>query len=214
VEFYIDAYTGLVIDRFTNFNGVTVPVVHVANDPVEIPLPFGDFYPGISNVLYTTFPEDVGLTYPNPVPPTGVYAPYSAGPLYQATEFYKFTLPTIQLAFRPPTDYPDIAMSWFRTSQWLPWMKLGTRPGNLLFVVEGFKYLSFTSINTYLQQLIRTRCPLFEHAPTCVVSSPASQTSWTYFVQHFSSYQAAFTNPAIVFPLYVSSANDVCGSPN
>lgn len=79
--------------------------------------------------------------------------------------------------------------TWERTSQWLPWMKMGDQEGYLFYSVTGGTVPSLESLPDYIQKDIATRIPLYAHAPKCVLEMP-DETSWTYFAKHFDEYLA------------------------
>ena len=69
--------------------------------------------------------------------------------------------------------------SWMRTGPWLPWMKLGTRPGYLLYSGQGKKLKSFDELDPVVRETARKEHPVYLAAPKAF--STPNETSWTYY---------------------------------
>jgi hypothetical protein len=65
-------------------------------------------------------------------------------------------------------------------------MKMGARPGYLVYSGQGGKKSSFESLPQVLKDEIEKR-PEFRHAPT-EVTAP-NESSWTYFKKHFDEFK-------------------------
>ena len=52
-------------------------------------------------------------------------------------------------------------MTWERTSQWLPWMKMGDEDGYMFYSVMGGAVPGIESLPEYMQKDIETRLPLY-----------------------------------------------------
>ncbi len=81
---------------------------------------------------------------------------------------------------------PDMAnvpaeISWTRIGPWLPWMKMGQRPGNMVYQCSGFKINGdeYDSMPAPFREYIQKHHPEYRHAPD--EFSRPNETSWTYF---------------------------------
>ena len=121
------------------FNGKDVEVMHITNDPVNIPLPLKVWTPFAEAMFpkpgpcskFVSILFEMFLQYPNPVSPEK-YPDSSAGPVYDGAEFFHF------IALKGPVQSSDVTRpavlnTWFRISQWLPWMQMGMSEGRLLY---------------------------------------------------------------------------------
>ena len=73
-------------------------------------------------------------------------------------------------------------------------MKLGSKAGYLFYSSQGARVDSYYELPELIQEQIRTRVPLYRHAPSCMLAAP-SVSSWTYFKQYFAEYLAGATFP-------------------
>lgn len=186
VGYYQDLKTGKIIETWNNpYTGKTVDVVHIANDPVNMTFPAAK----VGDPKYFTSFEvagdvaslrwDIPLSYPNPISPEQ-YPEESSGPTYLASEHFIWFTNTKELlddnSKSIPTHY-----SWFRTGPWLPWMKMGQKPGYLIISGSGKKYPSFEALPTVVRDYTAKYFPTFAKAPTTYVTTNA--TSWNYYKQ-------------------------------
>lgn len=197
LQYYLDLETNLPIYKWKNpWTNATNNVVHVANDPVQFP--YGnsavpsDTTAGDNTVIENT----VNLFYPNPLYGNASFTAYSWQQMYEGSEIFKFFTPTaeinnLQLDYTPGTHF-----TWTRISQWLPFMMMAGRPGNMYFTAFGQR-AQFEELPAWLQADIKTRLPLYLNAPPCMLDIPDS-TSWSYFKEHFNDYIAGaqFPRPA------------------
>ena len=186
LTFYLDPQTNQVLDRWKNpCTGEVVPVVHVANNPVQ------NTFEGESPVQVTgktvIFSLDIPLTYPNVLANDPKFRDYSPQPLYQAGEFFKFTVPVREVINPALATAPDVTGSWMRIGPWLPWMKMKDQPGQLVYSATIRKLLHFEELSPFFQQEITSRLPVYKEAPHCFLAVK-NQTSWTYFQQNFAAY--------------------------
>lgn len=179
---------------------VQLPVVHVANSPVQQKLPNVN-YPILRTYPFSVLSLDIPLFYPNPLAKSE-YAPYAPQAMYQAGEFFKFNFATRDLAHKA-TSLPT-SFTWNRLSQWLPWMKMGDRPGQLVFTGQGSKIGSPDELNYLLYNTIKNRSPLYMRAPKCVLNT-TDMTSWKYFAKYFQEYLQGS-----LFPIYESKETHPC----
>ena len=181
LTFYRDLATGQIIDQWDNpLSGERNDVVHVANDPVntvihapgrELPLPFVR----AADQLMLTL--NIPLSYPNPLPPAEFPAE-SSGPMYIGSEHFMFFAPLAAMEDSALTQVP-VTYGWTRVGPWLPWMRLGQRPGTLLYVAQGNKRATVADLPADIQQRIARDYPEYAHAPSAWVQPNA--TSWSEY---------------------------------
>ena len=186
LTFYLDPNTREILRKWKNpWTGEELPVVHVANNGVQ-----GVFkrpFPAIVEGDTTAFVFDLFSHYPNPLASDRRFAPYSPQPIYQATELFKLTVSTTELRNEEATSVSKMILAWDRIGPWVPWMKMGDRPGNLVYSAWGGKVATFSELPQLLQEEINTRVPLYKNAPKSQAEIE-DMTSWTYFKKHFDAY--------------------------
>lgn len=186
VMLMLDPGTGEVLDRWQNpYTGETVKVMHIHNDPVNGRPNFPRSADGKPFSLpgmrvegpYVFLPVEVPLFYTNPL--AGDYQEYIGG-TYHAMEIFDFAALKDELFDdSTPTAYPVI--SWVRISQWAPWMKMGDRPGQMVFNAMGRKLPGgFEELPDVLKKEIRMNYPIYEQAPPKDDTRP-NETTWTKF---------------------------------
>ncbi len=188
LTYYLDPSTGEILHQWQNpWTGELVPVIHVANNPVQ-----GRFkgrFPAEVDGDITTFVFNLFPTYPNPLAGDERFIDYSPNPTYQAAELFKLTVPTEDLLNSEKPSVSKLILSWDRIGPWLPWMKMGNRAGHLIYSACGSKANSFTDLPQLLQDEINTRVPLYKDAAKSSLDQE-DMTSWIYFKKHFESYLA------------------------
>jgi len=187
LTYYLDPETGEILQQWQNpWTQETVAVMHVANSPVQ-----GQFqgrrFPGQVLGEFTTFTFDLFLNYPNPLAADPKFQAYSPHPTYQAAELFKLTVPTADLENPGCSTVSSLMLSWDRIGPWLPWMKMGSRPGQLVYSACGHKVADVAALPELLQTEITTRLPLYRQAPEHKLEQE-DMTSWLYFQQHFDAY--------------------------
>jgi hypothetical protein len=185
VLYYKDPATGQILDEWKNpWTGETVKVIHIANDPVNFRGPI--FPKGADGKPYRTDIKVMGdqwwgtttvpLFYKNPL--AGDYQDYVGG-TYHATEMFNFFGSLSNLA-NPKTASAEVSVAWTRLSDWLPWMKMRGRAGELYFNGAGVKLASFADLPEGMRQAVEARNPTFKEPPPVDDQRP-NETSWTYF---------------------------------
>ena len=185
ILFYKDPATGAILDEWQNpWTGEAVKVVHIANDPVNFRAPIfpvrPDGKPYQSDIRIvgdqwwgtTTVP----LFYRNPL--AGDFQDYVGG-TYHATEMFNFfgRLSDLTDASRHSAD---VSVAWTRISDWLPWMKMRGRAGELYFNGGGVKLDGYASLPADFRAAIEARHPIYREPPPVDDQRP-NETSWTYF---------------------------------
>ncbi|RDB27162.1 hypothetical protein Hypma_004568 [Hypsizygus marmoreus] len=206
LQLYLDPVTNEVLHVWTNpFSGNTVPVVHVANNPVYQNFPAASTYSarGLPGGAYT-FQLSIPLAYPNPLNPTAspdspfyrYTGPYQAK--YSAIESFTFTFPGSELASRNSKSVPSMQVYWTRTSPLLPFMDTPNTNTTLLFIATGSKVQEgWKGLHPTVKNVIKNTLPAYKEAPTERLSPGGGVTSWSYFAKPevFSAYLAGATFP-------------------
>jgi hypothetical protein len=123
VMLYCDPVSGEILDTWQNpWSGEVVPVVHIANDPVQ-----GTFFPSTpamwsdTNLIIniTALPDAV-----NPLFGDDRFDSYGGErPRYRSEENFTIVCPNFVIDSNEPVT--DLVMIWRRRVTWLPWMKMG-----------------------------------------------------------------------------------------
>lgn len=188
LTYYLDPNTGEILHKWENpWTGEIVPIMHVANNPVQGY--FKGIFPAKVEGEITTFVFDLFPSYPNPLAEDSRFIDYSPNPNYQAAELFKLTVPTAELFNTELVSVSKLILSWDRIGPWLPWMKMGNKPGNLIYSATGLKVNSFEELPQLLQDEINTRLPLYKDAAKTQLDTE-DMSSWTYFKHHFDAYLA------------------------
>ncbi|GAB4472987.1 MAG: DUF1838 domain-containing protein [Erythrobacter tepidarius] len=186
VMLMLDPKTGEVLRKWENpYTGETVDVMHIHNDPVNGRPNFAVSADGKPLTLdnmrdagpFVFMPFEAPLFYPNPL--AGDYQEYIGGE-YHAMEIFDFAaLKRDLFDSTTPTAYPTV--SWVRISGWAPWMKMGSRPGQMVFNAMGRKLPGgFEELPAVLKNEIRANYPIYQDAPPKDDMRP-NETTWTKF---------------------------------
>lgn len=194
IMLYLDPATGRVVRNWANpWTGESVPVVHIANDPVNsrgYTFPLGaDGKPYTVNVRrqgrWMFMPVEVPLFYQNVL--GGDYQDYVGGK-YHAMEIFDFTFDAAEmLDTRNATAYPSI--SWVRISDWMPWMKMRGRDGGIVINAMGTKLKSFDELPAVLKTEIAANYPAYTAPPPGDDQRP-NETTWTVFKKRIDAERA------------------------
>ncbi|WP_158094063.1 DUF1838 family protein [Erythrobacter tepidarius] len=186
VMLMLDPKTGEVLRKWENpYTGETVDVMHIHNDPVNgrpnFPVSADGKPLTLDNMRdagpFVFMPFEAPLFYPNPL--AGDYQEYIGGE-YHAMEIFDFAaLKRDLFDSTTPTAYPTV--SWVRISGWAPWMKMGSRPGQMVFNAMGRKLPGgFEELPAVLKNEIRANYPIYQDAPPKNDMRP-NETTWTKF---------------------------------
>lgn len=194
VMFFTDPKTGQIVREWKNpWTGETVEVMHIHNDPVNArpSFPIGaDGKPYTVNLKqlgdYTLMPLEAPLFYENPL--AGAYQDYIGGK-YHAMEIFDFSMPTRELYdTKYPTAYPVVA--WVRISDWMPWMKMRGRQGQIVFNAMGGKLKSYAELPAVIKDEIAKNYPDYTSPPPGDDARP-NETTWTVFKERVDKMRAA-----------------------
>ena len=197
---YLDPVTGEVVREWKNpWTGENVNVLHVANDPVNQSPSFAASATGTPYSIPSLrregqnffMPFEVPLFYTNPL--AGTYQDYIGGK-YHAMEIFDFAFNANEmLDTRNKTAYPMV--SWVRVSEFLPWMKMRGRQGQLVINAMGSKLHSFAELSPVLKTEIANTYPAYS-APPPVDDARPNETSWTVFKKWADQQRPAAAAPA------------------
>jgi len=185
--FYEDPKTGQILTTWTNpFTQKVVPVVHIWNDPVNQDITFPEeyllyiekFLPSSDWGETRCYNMDIFPFYPSPLP-RNLYPEYSQSDTYQAGEFFQFFVEREDLEKKKLATVPTI-ISWTRISPWMPFMQMGDKAGNLIFVCRGMKLdQGFAGLPNQIRDFVKSNHPEYMNPPS--EWSEPNETSWTYF---------------------------------
>ena len=199
VWFYLDPKTGQVINQWTNpWTDETVDVMHIHNDPVNSRPSFATSADGAPYTIpsfriegpYVFMPFEAPLFYENPL--AGDYQDYEGGK-YHAMEIFDFAgLKDDVLDTRNATAHPIV--SWVRISNWMPWMKMRGRQGQMVFNATGRKLPGgFAELPDMIKAEVRANFPIYDQAPPPDDQRP-NETTWTKFKTLIDAKRAAEGN--------------------
>jgi hypothetical protein len=181
---YLDPETREIVDEWKNpWTGDTVEVIHVANDPVNMRAPRyaieEDGEPiEVSLRLYDdtlVSSAAIPLFYTNPL--GGEYQEFIGG-TYHAMEIFNTFYRADDFLKSKRKRISDSRISWQRVSQWLPWMKMGDRPGVMIFNATGFSTFDRERIPPQLIAILDERFPQYLTPPPLDDDRP-NETTWT-----------------------------------
>jgi hypothetical protein len=184
IMLYLDPKTGEVVRKWTNpWTDEVVDVMHIANDPVNqrAQFPIGaDGTPykfsGRREGRWIFAPFEAPLFYHNVL--QGDYQDYVGGK-YHAMEIFDFAYDAEEiLNTKNPTAYPIV--SWVRISDWMPWMKMRGRQGQMVVNAMGNKLKSYDELPKVLKDEIALNYPIYNTAPPVDDQRP-NETTWTVF---------------------------------
>jgi hypothetical protein len=184
IMLYLDPKTGEVVRKWTNpWTDEVVDVMHIANDPVNQRPSFpinadGSPYKfsGRREGRWIFAPFEAPLFYHNVL--QGDYQDYVGGK-YHAMEIFDFAYDADEmLNTKNATAYPII--SWVRISDWMPWMKMRGRQGQMVFNAMGNKLKSYDELPKVLKDEIALNYPTYTAPPPGDDARP-NATTWTEF---------------------------------
>jgi len=185
--FFLDPRTGEILSQWRNpFTNKDVDVVHIWNDPVNQELVFSDedirfigrILPSEDMGDELVFYSDIFPFYDSPLPRRD-YSQFSQHDKYQSAEFFQFFVNRTALDDSLRASVPA-AISWTRISPWMPFMRMGNKPGNLVFQCRGRKLEGgFAAMPARIRDYVLATAPQFAAAPDTFTEP--NETSWTYF---------------------------------
>ena len=181
IMLYLDPKTGEVLDRWDNpFTGESVEVMHVANDPVNMrAVRYESDATEVSGRRYgdtLAFSSEIPLFYDNPL--GGDFQDYVGG-TYHAMEIFNNFYPADALLDSEARVERSV-LGWSRVAQWLPWMRMGSKPGLMVINASGTSVFDADEIPDRLRTLMEARFPAYSEPPP-LDDKRANETSWTVF---------------------------------
>jgi hypothetical protein len=189
VGLLLDHRTLQILENWRNpFTQQQVPVIHIWNDPINQSFEYSnETLPYISRM----FPaDDLGdkMVFHNEIFPfyphilsRREYGLQVQSDYFQSAELSQYTINKEDLADSLALALPaEIYQVWI--SPWLPFMNMGDREGNLIFVLRGKKLsMGFEELPERLKLYVQTNAPEFSKAPT--LWSEPNMNPWLYFKQ-------------------------------
>jgi len=186
VMLFIDPKSGEVLRDWKNpWTNETVKVMHINNDPVNGRPTFAVNADGTPFRIASLrregrwffMPFEAPLFYTNPL--AGDYQDYIGGK-YHAMEIFDFAFDANEMldTKKYPTAYPTV--SWVRISDWMPWMKMRGRQGQIVFNAMGNKLKSYDELPSVLKDEIAANYPIYTAPPPGDDARP-NATTWTVF---------------------------------
>lgn len=194
VMFYLDPKTNEVLREWKNpWSGETVKVMQIHNDPVNSKPSFAYDEEGKplpirparrqGRWLFSAF--EAPLFYTNPL--AGEYQDFIGGK-YHAMEIFDFAMDANEmLDTKNPTAYP--AVSWVRISDWMPWMKMRGRQGQMVFNAMGNKLKNYDELPKVIKDEITLNHPIYTAPPPGDDPRP-NETTWTVFKEMVDAEKA------------------------
>ena len=196
IMLYIDPATGQLLRQWRNpFTGETVNVIHTQNDPVNMAAPlFAYDTEGKPYKFEATFAEgrviasnEAPLFYDNPL--GGAFQEYVGG-RYHAMEMLNVFVYEKDLLDPAVKTLTRWSRSWKRVSGFLPWMRMGDRPGSLVFTAVGQRVQSVDQLPEPIRTALRTEFAKYQTPPPLDDPRP-NETSWTYFKRVFAAEKSS-----------------------
>jgi hypothetical protein len=183
IMFYLDPTTGKILETWINpYTGETVDVIHMFNDPVNMPEPKHAYgkdgkpvtWPGrIVNGLAVTSNAN---SFFRDGPMSGDFQDYVGGK-YAVVEVSTMMIPAADWLNTETPGPVRGASAWTRVSPWLPWMKMAGREGQTVLAATWFTAATLDEAPEPLKSEVRAKYPIFATAPPLDDTRP-SVTSW------------------------------------
>jgi hypothetical protein len=187
IMLYLDPQTNALVKTWRNpWTDEIVEVIHTQNDPVNMS---GVMYARDGNGNPTAkfdgrfvngrviFANEAPLYYDNPL--GGGYQDYVGGH-YHAMEMLNVFVYEKDLLEPKVKTLPRWSRSWKRVSNFLPWMRMGDRPGQLIFTAVGQRVNSVDDTNEPIRTALKTTFAKYQSPPSLDDTRP-NETSWSYF---------------------------------
>ncbi|KAI9475604.1 MAG: hypothetical protein EXX96DRAFT_573929 [Benjaminiella poitrasii] len=203
LTYYLDPVTGEKLTTWDNpWTGEkNLPVVHIANDPVQMALPAVIPLEVRHNKFSqtSTIVSEIPLFYPNPLyTDDHTFDDFDSNKMYEAGEFFTFKCNTKELdeGVSSNKTINAVEVNWSRVSKFAPFMKMGkTLPagGYLLYHCTGFKLPEGSTADDLTHPLLVNEISgdmkSYASAPDDYDPSAKNVSSWSYFRDHFDRYQ-------------------------
>lgn len=183
IMFYLDPATGKIIDTWKNpYTGQTVDVIHMFNDPVNMPEPKyaygkdgkpatwdGQIVNGLAHTQRANHFFRDGIM-------SGDYQDYVGGK-YSVLELRSILVPVADwLNTAKPLPVRGSSV-WSRISPWLPFMKMAGREGQTALTSTWFAVKDMSEVPEPLRSTVLNKFPMYATAPPLDDARP-SVNSW------------------------------------
>ncbi|KAI8979546.1 hypothetical protein BDF20DRAFT_870244 [Mycotypha africana] len=194
LTYYLDPQTGVKLNTWDNLwtGEKNLPVVHIANDPVQMELPTFISLDARHNKFSktTAIVTEIPLFYPNPLAiEDHRFDNYDANKMYEAGEFFTFKCNTEDLD--DENTIQNVEVNWTRISKFAPFMKMGGQDGYLVYHCTGYKLPEGSTVKDLdplladeINQTMKTYAFADNYDP-----NKKNVSSWTYFKDNFERYQ-------------------------
>ncbi len=179
--------SGEILETWYNpMTGRENAVIHVFNDPTNMDLRFTDeYFQWLTQVLPCTelgdqisWHHEFFPHYPN-VLSRSDYPLFSQSDTYQAVDISNYLVDRADLEDPLQHSVPAI-YTFTRVYPWLPFMRMGERPGNLILTGRGRKLEGgFGDLPPVLREYVLNQAPGFARAPDAY--SQPNSTIWSNF---------------------------------
>ena len=187
VMLFLHNQSGEVLSTWLNpISGRNDPVLHVFNDPANMDLRFTDEYFQLLHLVLPSTPvgdqlvwhNDLFPHYPN-VLSRQEYPLFSQSDTYQAADLSQYLVRQSDLEDPLLQSVPAL-YTFTRIYPWLPFMRMGERPGNVIITGRGRKLEGgFGDLPPWLRDYVLANAPDFARAPDAY--SQPNATIWTNF---------------------------------
>ncbi|XP_060067931.1 uncharacterized protein LOC132548127 [Ylistrum balloti] len=186
-------------------------VFAVQNDPVDAVFVLGDVIKTVhASSEQLAFELNIDLSYPNVLGPQK-YPKFSAGDTYKGTELFTYLSNYTELSTSQSDSVPFFG-TWQRSSQFLPWMEMGTTPGHLIYNTFFWKCdRGLACIADDILELIRSD-GLLKYLTAPVWYEVPNDTSWSVFKSKIDARRAANLSD-IIIPMVNSTGHPIINLP-
>jgi hypothetical protein len=195
---YLDPVTNEVLKTWQNpWTGEQVEVIHMVNDPASMRAPRFPRDPAGQPTPPMMSWEPGGSGYVagrtqsffRESPLGGAYQKYVGGK-YRVMEISAFAVAGSDVAAWKPGQRIPYTATWTRISDWLPWMQMAGREGQIVLVTQGRSTLQFAELPQPLRGEIESRHTLMRATPAFDDPRPF-QTSWDALQKELDARRAA-----------------------
>ncbi len=196
VGYYTDLRSGEIIEEWRNpYFNETVKIVPIANDPFNHTItdfrPEAPTYGGLNQVRRERTPfilpftrrgstlnlfSSINLFYPSALRPA-IWRRENGNPMAQVTEAFSYQIPWADMQDRRKTSV-EYTGTWNRITPWLPWMLMGTTPGNCNYTAFMGAYDDINRIDRRVLDYTAKNFPKFLEAPERWTEPSHSSLEW------------------------------------